>query len=112
LVARRETEITSIEVPQKERGILFSVDQRSNPDTIVLRPGGRHGNEVVLCGMVGSVSSTAISLQLYKDVVASLRKTFRKQHEFLIGPEASEIWSAGVRLTVGAMSPRQFDLRH
>jgi hypothetical protein len=112
LVARRETSITSVEVPQKERGVLFAVDQRSNPDTIVLRPGGRHGNEVILCGMVGSVSSTPISKQLYKDIAASLRKRFRRQHEFLVGHEASAIWNAGVRLTIGAMAPPNFDLRH
>jgi hypothetical protein len=112
LVARRGVEISSIGVPQKEGGVLFSVDQRSNPDTLVLRPGGRHGNEVILCGMIGTVSSTPISKQLYKDVVAEFRKSFRKQRQFLVGHEASEVWTTGVRLTVGALSPPQFDLQH
>src|SRR5262249_28723861 len=103
--------ISSIEVPQKESGVLFAVDQRSNPDTIVLQPGGRHGNEVILCGMIGTVSSSPISKQLYKDVMTAFRRMFRKQREFLVGHEASEVWNAGVRLTVGAMSPPQFDLR-
>src|SRR5579872_6190383 len=49
LLALRGTAVISVEVPQRSGGVLFAVDQRSNPDTIVLRPGGRHGNEVILC---------------------------------------------------------------
>jgi hypothetical protein len=100
-----------VKVPQNAGGVLFAIDQRSNPDTIVFCPGGRHGNSVILCGMIGTVSPTPISRRLYKELVMAFSGAFQRQREFLIGQEAAQLWKAGVRLTVGALSPRRFDLR-
>lgn len=99
------------EVPQKSGGVLFAIDQKINPDTVALGPGGRFGNDVILYGMLGTVSESPFSKELYSFIGRGLTKAFRRQREFLVGQEALEVWKAGVRLTIGAASPRDFDLQ-
>ena len=111
LLASGGTRILMREVSQKLGGVLYSVDQLVNEDTIVLRPGGRFGNDVILCGMIGTVSESTVSKELYRLVVSAFRENFRQEREFLIGPEAHAAWSAGVRLTIGALAPSEFDLK-
>jgi hypothetical protein len=99
------------EVPQKAGGVLFAVDQTNNEDTIVLRPAGRYGNDIILCGMMGTVSQSVTSKILYGSVGSQFRKNFRKEREFFVGREAFDLWNDGVRLTIGASSPAEFDLK-
>jgi hypothetical protein len=98
-------------VPQNSGGILFAIDQLENPDSIVFRPGGWYGNDVILYGMVGTVSQSAESKRLYILAAKIVRKCFTKQQEFFVGPEARVAWNAGARLTIGASSPLEFDLK-
>lgn len=111
LVSSRGTQIRLRDVPQKDTGSLFAIDQLENPDTIVLRPGGWYGNDVILCGMIGTVSDSSESRRLYGLAVKAFRKNFTRQREFLVGAEAREAWNRGVRLTIGAASPAEFDLK-
>jgi hypothetical protein len=112
LLSIQGTQIHVREIPQKAGGVLFAVDQAQNPDSVAFRPGGRYGNAVILCGMIGTVSQRSASRELYNFAVKAFRKGFLRQQEFLLGPEAREIWNAGVRLTIGASSPVEFDLKH
>lgn len=111
LLSLQGTKIRIREVPQKVGGVFFSIDQFWNENTVVLRPGGRYGNNVILCGMIGTVSQSAASKALYSFVVKPLRKDFLKKQEFFVGPEALDVWNAGARLTIGASSPPEFDLK-
>jgi hypothetical protein len=111
LLLPQGTEVYCREVPQKSGGMLFGVDQRCNEDSIVLRPAGRYGNDIILCGMLGTVSQELTSKRLYEFVKKRLRNDFQKRREFFVGHEALDAWKAGVRLTIGASSPPEFDLR-
>jgi hypothetical protein len=111
LLSDQIAQIKVRDVPQKSGGILFAVDQLDNPDSIVLCPGGWYGNDVILYGTIGTVSQSAKSKELYALATKILRKNFKKEQEFLVGPEAREAWDAGVRLTIGAASPSEFDLK-
>ena len=111
LLSYQGTNVRVREVPQKAGGVLVGVDQANNEDTIVLCPAGRHGNHVILCGMMGTVSPSVTSKFLYGFVGKQLRKNFRKEREFFVGREAFDLWNAGVRLTIGASSPAEFDLK-
>jgi hypothetical protein len=112
LLSIQGTPIHAREVPQKTGGVLFAVDQAKNPDSVGFRPGGRYGNAVILCGTIGTVSQSSQSKELYNFAVKAFRKGFLRRQEFLLGPEAREVWNAGVRLTIGASSPVEFDLKH
>src|SRR5665213_679603 len=111
LLSSQVVQVKVRDVPQKSGGVLSAIDQLENPDSIVLRPGGWYGNDIILCGMTGTVSHSAESKKLYDLAGKVLRKHFTRQQEFLVGPEAREAWSAGVRLTIGASSPPGFDLK-
>jgi hypothetical protein len=111
LLCSQGTQIRVRNVPQEDAGILFAIDQLENPDTVVLRPGGRHGNDVILCGMIGTVSDSGESRRLYGLALNALRKNFTKQREFLVGAEARKVWHGGTRLTIGAASLTEFDLK-
>jgi hypothetical protein len=111
LLSYQGTNLRVREVTQKAGGVLFAVDQANNEDTIVLRPAGRHGNNIILCGMMGTVSQSLTSKILYDYVGKQFRKNFKKEREFFVGREAFDLWNAGVRLTIGASSPVEFDLK-
>jgi hypothetical protein len=104
-------ELVSLEVPQKSGGSLFAVDQRGNSDTALLQPGGRYGNSIILCGMIGTISTSETSKSLYMELARIFRSLFRKQREFYVGPEALEACNAGARLTISAFSPSEFNLK-
>jgi hypothetical protein len=112
LLSIQGTQIHAREIPQKAGGVLFAVDQAENPDSVAFRPGGRYGNAVILYGTIGTVSQSSESKELYNFAAKAFRRGFLRQQEFLVGPEAREAWNAGVRLTIGALSPVEFDLKH
>jgi hypothetical protein len=99
------------QVPQKAGGVIFGIDQSCNENTIVLRPSGRHGNNIILCGMIGTASQDVASRILYDFVGKQFRRNFKKEREFFVGREAFDLCNAGVRLTIGASSPAEFDLK-
>jgi len=105
------TEIVSREVPQLSGGSLFAFDKLHNSETIVLRPGGTFQDDIILYGSVGTVSQSIVSRQLYSFVGKRFRKIFKKLREFYVGREALEALNLGARLTIGASSPPEFDLK-
>jgi hypothetical protein len=111
LVSLQGTEIHVRAVPQKAGGVFFAIDQLWNDGSIAFSPGGRHRNNVILYGMVGTVSQSAASKALYNIVAKALRKNFLKTQEFFVGPEALHICKSGARLTIGVSSPPEFDLK-
>jgi hypothetical protein len=111
LLSNQVAQIKVRDVPQKNGGTLFAIDQLENPDSIVIRPGGWYGNDVILYGIIGTVSQSAESKRLYTLAANVFRRHFTKQQEFLVGREAREAWNAGVRLTIGVSSPLEFDLK-
>jgi hypothetical protein len=113
LVSLKGTVLRIRDVPQYSGGILFAVDLSLNGDSIVFSPGGRHSNDVMLYGMIGTLSPppSVASKNLYTFVARAFRKDFKKVREYFIGPEALDLMASGVRLAMDATSPAEFDLR-
>src|ERR1700730_1137386 len=111
LVSLRGTTLRIQEVPQDAGGICFGISQRLNDDTISLCSGGWYGSDVILYGSIGTISNSVASQNLYSFFAKSIRECFEKVQEFYVGPEALNRGKAGVRLTIGASSPTEFDLR-
>jgi hypothetical protein len=111
LLMLQGSEVRVREVPQKAGGVLFAIDQMRNEDSIVFCPAGRHENNVILYGTIGTISQSAASKALYNFVVKPIRKSFVKKREFFVGREALDVWKTGARLTIGASSPPEFDLK-
>ena len=113
LVSLRGTVLRIGDVPQYAVGVLFAVDLGLNEDSVVFSPGGRYRDDVMLYGMVGTLSPPprVASKNLYAFVARAFRKDFKKVREYFIGPEALDLMASGVRLAMDATSPAEFDLR-
>jgi hypothetical protein len=111
LVSLRGTPIRARRIIQNTGKHRFAFDQRLNEDTVALSPGGRYGSDIILYGMIGTVSDTAVSISLYKFMVNALRERFDKIDEFFVGPEALQLGKAGFRLTDAVSTTSEFDLK-
>jgi hypothetical protein len=97
-------------VPQRSGEILYAVDQSTNPLSITLRPGGMAGTNVLLPGVVGTVSKKAESVELHRAFASAIGKCFKRVQSYWVGPAALTLLAQGVRLTHSAKAPRQYDL--
>jgi hypothetical protein len=113
LVSLRGKALRIRDVPQNKGGVLFAIDLNLNEDSIVFSPGGRYRNDVMLYGMIGTLSPppSAASKNLYTFVAKGFRKDFKKVREYFVGPEALDLMASGVRLTLDATTPPEFDLK-
>lgn len=111
LVSLRGTALRTYEVPQEAGGVRFAISQKLNEDTITFSPGGWYGTQVILYGRVATISANLSSKNLYNLFAKAFRGNFAKIQEFLVGPEALDLARRGVRLTIGAASPAEVDLR-
>jgi hypothetical protein len=98
-------------IPRRIADARYAFDQLHNPDSIELTPSAWHSPEVLLHGRIATASSSEISRELYGIFDGAIRKHFCKVNAFWVGPEAEAAWRRGVRLTIGASSPREYDLR-
>jgi hypothetical protein len=113
LVSLKGTAVRMQDVPQYAGGVLFAVSLKLNEDSIVFSPGGRYRDDVLLYGMVGTLSPppSVASKNLYTFAAKAFRKDFAKVREYFVGPEAFDLMASGVRLAMDATSPSEFDLR-
>jgi hypothetical protein len=95
------------DVPQHSGGVLFAVSLKLNEDSIVFSPGGRYRDDVLLYGMIGTLSPppSVASKNLYTFVAKTFRKDFKKVREYFVGPQALDLMASGVRLAMDATSP-------
>jgi hypothetical protein len=89
----------------------FSIDQKENPQSITVAPGGVFRDEAIIAGSVGTIWTTGESRELYDDVAKRLRKAFKKIRSYYVGPEAAKRFRAGLRLTASIRAPREYDLK-
>lgn len=99
------------DVPQKDGGTRYSIDQLANPTSIVLRPGHVWDERTLVAGQIGTASSDANSLRLLATFKDAVRKHFTRVKSYWVGPEAGTILDSGGRLLPTEKSPPEYDLR-
>ena len=110
LVAPRGGEIRP-RLIRSTTGEVDAYDQLHNADTIVVSPGGRWNDGVLLHGRVSTVSDSPIARTLLRRFESSIRKRFEKIGVYRVGPEAGRLLDAGWRLCMAVQSPPSHDLR-
>jgi hypothetical protein len=88
----------------------FLMDQLLNPDSVRLTPAGMWGDDVLLAGIVDTVSDSDIAQELMKRFNSAFRKHFGKIKAYRVDSQALALLKAEKRLTDSAQSPREFDL--
>jgi hypothetical protein len=111
LVYPQGTPLRVREVPQLAGGTLFAIDQQINRDTVAFWPGGCHRSDMLLYGEVSTIWDSGVSKCLYELMAKIFCEQFTPVREFLVGPEALDLCRAGVRLTLSASTPPEFDLK-
>jgi len=93
-------------------GGAYSLTQKSNPDSIVFSPGGVYrGERVLICGHIGTVSQSPASLELHKQFVKRISKSFEKIGSYYVGPEAAQLMQQGYRMVTSSIgSSTVYDL--
>lgn len=109
LIVPNDAEIRNSKVSRRDGTHAYSVDQRHNPQSISLRPGGVFENALI-AGQVGTVSDDHQSIELMKHIVREMKRQFAKVKSYYIGPDAMSMLDAGMRLTASTASPRAYDL--
>jgi hypothetical protein len=108
IVAARDTIIQPRLVPQRKGGIRYAWDQQANPHTIAFSPGGIYEDGVLIAGEVTTIGTND---ELYARFAKALKRQFAKEGLYYVGGEALRLWKSGWRLTHGARSPREYDMK-
>ena len=98
-------------VPQKRGGIRYAMDQRVNPDSVALYPGGQFDDRTIVAGSIGTCTDSAASAALLVMIATAIRTKWSEIKSYAVGPEAARILDAGGRLTANLRSPREYDLQ-
>jgi hypothetical protein len=97
-------------IPQKDGSMLYSVDQRLNPQTIGIKPGGVYGDGIVVSGQLGIRTGHTASDEIAHLLFKVLRKQFKKVKSFYVGAHALSLLDSGSRLTINSEASREYDL--
>jgi hypothetical protein len=112
LVTPSDIEVVVRKVPQRAGRVRYAIDQLANPVSITFDHGGFYAPDILLYGRVATCSDHPAAARLYRAFAASVAKSFKRIRAFYVGPKAEELLRRGCRLTIGANSPRDYDLAY
>lgn len=110
LVTPEGVQVAIRQIALRRGGVHYAVDQLSNPISITFTHGGFYAPDVLLYGRVATCSDHPNAARLYRAFASSVAKVFSRVRAFYVGPKALELLRKGCRLTIGANSPRDYDL--
>jgi hypothetical protein len=99
------------EVPQRKGLPRYAVDQISNPNCLVVRPGRRVDPRTLLAGQIGTASNDKDSMSLFRMFANAVRQQFVKVKSYWVGTEALRTLDSGGRLTASLAGSSEYDLR-
>ena len=109
LIVKEGSPVQVREVPQRRGGLMYAIDQRLNPTSVSFRPGGVFG-DAVIAGQLGTATDDPVSAELLTRFVREIRRQFKRIKSYYVGIQAEEMLDAGKRLTIGVVSPKEYDL--
>jgi hypothetical protein len=92
-------------------GVRYTTSQGDNPTSISFQPGGIYEGCCLIKGDIATISRDAASLSLYRLFVRAFKKTFVAIDDYWLGPEAFELFQAGMRFTDDVRSSSMYDLK-
>ena len=98
LTLRKDIEVKVRRIPQAKGGVRFSFDQRENPTSIVVMPGGVISPGLLMVGLISTASDDPASLKLLRKYGKLLTRGFVREDLYLIGKEALAMHREGARL--------------
>jgi len=111
LVLEESTAIQVVATTLASGQKVFHVDQRLNPDSIVISLGGEWKDQAIIAGRISTISMTPSAQTVMKAALRGAKKHFKRVNAYWVGPEAFAAWKDGKRLTHALQSPPEYDLR-
>lgn len=110
VVARDGATLLARKIESDDGRVWYAVDQLQNPDTVLIHLGIRKG-EILSPGSLSTVSRTAESVSLFKNLERHFKKRCKKVKSYWVGPEALVLLRSGWRLASSETSSRTYDLQ-
>jgi len=111
LVVEKKYKIKTRSVKQKKGGYLYAVDPLENPHSIIFQPNGIYDDSCLIKGVIGTVSESKKSIELYHFFRREIIVGFKKIKGCYIGPDAMKLAQSSVRLiTMHVQQPPEYDL--
>jgi hypothetical protein len=110
LAFNKDLDIVSRPVRQRSGEIKFAVDPMGNPQSIVLRSGGRLDGVRLTAGDISVATGDAQAEELFAVFSRVVRRRFQRIKSYYVGSEAAQLLDQGVRLIPSAKSPPLYDL--
>jgi hypothetical protein len=74
-------------------GRRHALDQRNNPDSFILRPGGLWKEDCYLIGEISSLHSVGLAFDVSRKIKNALRRTCQSRSIYWVAPECLERYS-------------------
>ena len=110
LVTDADAKVEVRAVPQRRGGTRYGIDPGSNPESVVIWPGGVFEDSCIITGRVGTGVINSASMELFNLFAREIRRQFRQIKSFFVGSEAEQLLDAGYRLTHGVKATKECDL--
>lgn len=112
IVLERSSAINVVEQEMVNGTKRCDLDQRTNPDSVILSVGGEWIDGSLISGGLSTASPSAISQRLMRSFQSAIKKkSFTRVQAFWVGPEALGALRSGKRLSYAIQSPPEYDLR-
>ena len=106
-----ENNINIRDVPQKSGGMKYAVDQKINSESVHIKLGGIYNENILVAGVISTISDDEYSLKLFKLLSDKIKKRFSKIGSFFVGDKAKIRLESGCRLVTIDKSPPEYDLK-
>jgi hypothetical protein len=106
-----EKNINVRDIPQKIGGIKYAVDQKINNESVFIKLGGIYNENILVAGVISTISEDEYSLKLFKLFSDKIKKRFSKIGSFFVGNNAKIRLESGCRLVTNEKSPSEYDLK-
>jgi hypothetical protein len=110
LVTPKEVRAAVRQIALRTGGVAYVVDQLVNPVSMEFSQGGFYAPDMLLDGRVATCTDHPDAVRLYRAFASSIAKVFSRVRAYYVGPQALDLLKRGCRLTIGAHSPRDYDL--
>ncbi len=111
LVLEKPTELVVREVKQLAGGVKYFVDQYANPDSILFFPGGFFGEECLICGHSGTVSTTDSAKRLHSNYQKWIKKQCRTHvGRYYVSDAVRKLYGSVRLITMQTDEDEKYDL--
>lgn len=112
LVLEKSTRLVTRAVKLADDSIRCFVDQKENPDSIILRPGGIFEEGYLICGEISTISSGEASNRIFKVFQKYIKRRCKTTvGRFHVSEESKKMYGTRRFITISVKQSMEYDLK-